>query len=143
MLCKKTCLFMELNAFSASTSQTASVLFVPNMSCTGSTAASHPVSCPPHSYKFPTAFVTSSFTILMTTFPVILGNTSPTPICRKPGFLSRGTSLLAINVSSDVVSFSISLMQIYLMKSAIALQEIGYAAAKYFPCQHFSPPINI
>ena len=30
---KKPCLFMELNAFSTSTSKTASVLFVPNMSC--------------------------------------------------------------------------------------------------------------
>ena len=105
MLCKKTCLFMELNALSASTSKTASVLFVPNMSCTECAAASHPVSCPPHSYTFPTAFATSSFTILMTTFPVILENTSPTLICRKLGFLSRGTSLLAMNVSSDVVSF--------------------------------------
>ena len=39
----------------------------------------------------------------LTTFPDILRSTSPTPIGRKPGFLLRGTSLLAINVSSDVV----------------------------------------
>ena len=49
---KKTCLFMELNAFSVSISKTASVSFVENMSCIKSTAASHPAYCPPHSSKF-------------------------------------------------------------------------------------------
>ena len=103
MLCKKTCVFMELNAFLALTTKTAFVSFVPNMSCIECAAISHPASCPPHSYKFSTAFVTSSFTILMTAFHAILRSTSPTPIDCKPGFLSGGTSLLAINVSSDML----------------------------------------
>ena len=34
--------------------------------------------------KFPTVFVTSSFTILMTAFPATLRSTFPTPIVRKP-----------------------------------------------------------
>ena len=97
MLCKKNCQFMELNAFSASASKTASVLFVPNMSCIECIAALHPASFPPRSCKFPHAFVTSSFTILLATFPAILRSTSPTPIGHKPGFLSRGASLPAIN----------------------------------------------
>ena len=41
---QKTCLFMELKAFS--TSKTASVSFVANMSCFGCTAASHYASFP-------------------------------------------------------------------------------------------------
>ena len=105
MLCKKTCLFMELNAFSASASKTVSALFVPNMSCIECSLGSHPASCPPRSCKFLTAFVSSSFTILMTTFPAILQTTSPTPMGRKPGFLSKGTSPLARNVPSDVALF--------------------------------------
>ena len=44
MSCKKTCLFMELKAFS--TSKTASVSFVANMSCFECTAASHYASFP-------------------------------------------------------------------------------------------------
>ena len=61
----------------------------------------------------------------MTTFPAILQNSSPTPIGRKPGFLSRGTSLLEINLSSDVVLFRnlISLMKKCLMKLAITLRR--------------------
>ena len=55
----------------------------------------------------------------MITLLAILRSTSPTSIAHKPGFLPRGTSLLSINVSSDVVPFS--LMQICLMKSAIAI----------------------
>ena len=62
MLCKRACLFMEMNNFSVSTSKTASVSFVANMSCIEYTAASHLVSCPPHSCRFPTVFVTSAFT---------------------------------------------------------------------------------
>ena len=74
MLCKKTCLFMELDAFSfsVSTSNNASVSLVANMSCIEYTVASHSVSCTPYSCKFPSVFVTSSFTILMATFLAIL-----------------------------------------------------------------------
>ena len=125
MLCKRTCLFIELNVLSESTNKTASTWFVANMSWIECTAAPHLASYPPHSCKFPTHFGTSSFSILMTTFPAILRNTSPTPIGLKPGFLSSGTSLLAIYVSSDVILLwnSISLTQICLIKAAIALRR--------------------
>ena len=72
MLCKKTCLFMELNAFPALFSKTASVSFVANISCIEYTAALHPVLCPPHSCEFQTAFFTPPFIIIMTSFPAIL-----------------------------------------------------------------------
>ena len=78
---------MQLNAFSAAASKTAFALFFPNMLCIECIVASHLVSCPQNSCKFPTAFVTSSYTILKTTFPAILRSTSPTPIRRKPGLL--------------------------------------------------------
>ena len=78
---------MELNAFSLSKSKTASVLFVPNISSIEFTTASHPTSCELHSYKFSTAFVASSFTMLMKAFPAFLRSTCPTPIGRTPGFL--------------------------------------------------------
>ena len=86
---QKLCLLMAPNAFLTSTS----------------TAASYPESCSTHSCQFPTAFVTPSFTILMGTFSAVLRSISPTQIGCKPGFLSRVTSLLAINVSSNVVLF--------------------------------------
>ena len=131
MLCKKTCQFMELNAFSASASKTASVLFVPNMSCIECIAALHPASFPPRSCKFPHAFVTSSFTILMATFPAILRSTSPTPIGHKPGFLSRGASLPAINFWSDAVC---------LMNSAIALRTSDVQLPNTFDVNIFLHP---
>ena len=92
--------------FSASTGKTVSVSTVENnMSCMECTATSHLASYPPHSCRFPTAFVTSSFTMLMTAFPAFLRTSSPTPIGRKLGFLSKDTSLLAISASSDGVFF--------------------------------------
>ena len=72
---------MELNEISASTSITASVSYVANISCIKCTAASHSVRCPPHIRKLPTVFVTSSFTILL------IRSTAPTPIGWKPGLL--------------------------------------------------------
>ena len=91
--------------FSASTSKTVSVSIVENMSYMECTATSHLASYPPHSCRFPTVFVTSSSTMLMTVFPVFLRTTSPILIGRKPGFLSKNTSPPAISASSDGVFF--------------------------------------
>ena len=66
------------------------------MSCIKCTAASHPASCPRHSCNIPTACYS-------------LKHSSNIDWCR-PGFLSRGTSLLAINVSSDVALFGNSIL---------------------------------
>ena len=110
---KKICLFMELNVFSASTNKTASVLFVPNMPCIKFTAASYPASCPPNSRKSPTAFVVSSLTILMI------------------------TSLLFYDA---LLQNSISLMQIFLMKSAIALRRSDVQLPNTFDVNIFLHP---
>ena len=113
----------------------------PNMLCIEYIAASHPASCPPRSCKFSHAFVTSSFTILMTTFPAILRSTSPTPIGRKPGSLSRGASLPAINFWSDAVFWnSILLMQICLVDSAIALRRSDVQLPNIFDVNIFLHP---
>ena len=98
------------------------------MSCIKCTAASHPASCPRHSCKFPTACYS-------------MKHSSNIHWCR-PGFLSRGTSLLAINVSSDVVLFgnSILLMWIYLIKSAIALQRLDVQQPNTFDVKIFLHP---
>ena len=67
----------------------------------------------------------SSFTTFITTFPVILRRTSPSPIGRNPGFLSRGMSLQARNAWSGVSSFVVStesfLVYAFLMALANAL----------------------
>ena len=67
----------------------------------------------------------SSFATFITTFPVILRRTSPSPIGCNPGFLSRGMSLQAKNASSGVSSFDAStesfLVYAFLMALANAL----------------------
>ena len=50
-------------------------------------------------------FLTSSFTIIMETFSSILQSIFPIPTGCKRLFLSRGTRLLTVYVSSDVVLF--------------------------------------
>ena len=104
---------MELNVFSASTNKTASVLFVPNMSCIKFTAASYPASCSPNSRKSPTAFVVLSLTILMI------------------------TSLLFYDA---LLQNSISLMQIFLMKSAVALRRSDVQLPNTFDVNIFLHP---
>ena len=103
----------------------ASVLFVANMSCIECIAVSHHksiTSCPPHSC--PSPFVTSSFSVVITTFLAILRSSSQTSIGRKSASLSRCTSLLAVYVPSNEALFwnLISLIQVWLIKSGIALQ---------------------
>lgn len=112
MLCNSTCRLLLLKAFTASTKRVASFWF------------SH------YSQTFPALnesrlrfllhpeHIWTSFAIDMATLALILRKTSPTPIGLNPGLLSSGTSRHAKNASSE--SQLISLMQIFLMKSAIA-----------------------
>ena len=48
-------------------------------------AASQPASWPTHNWTLPTEPWSSHFTVLMTSFPMILCTTSPNPIGRAPG----------------------------------------------------------
>ena len=102
---KKTLSVYGIECFFSISKKTAFVSFVANMSYIECTAVSHPACYPSHSCKFPTAFVISSVTILMATFPVVLRSTYSTPIGCKPGFLSRGNAVLGMYVSSEVLLF--------------------------------------
>ena len=97
MLCKTACLFIELSAFQHQQVK----LFLSRLLkiiCHAWNVLllhiSHHICYPPHSCRFPTVFVTSSFTMLMTAFPAFPRTSSPTPIGRKLGFLSKDTSLI-------------------------------------------------
>ena len=61
-------------------------------------------------------------------FPVILRRISPTPIGHNPGFLSRGMSRHAANVSIDVIE--ISSVQNFLIKFAIAFLRSTFVSPK-------------
>ena len=93
ILSRATFLFIELNAFEASTNRTPSVSGCSNLSLTACTAASPPLGIPEHVCRGPAAAMTSFFTTHKMTLPITLRKTSPTPIGRTPGFLLRGTNL--------------------------------------------------
>ena len=54
------------------------------------------------------------FNIIIITFPAILLKTSPTPIGRNPGFLSKGINLQALNASRDVADSSSSIQSFFI-----------------------------
>ena len=102
-ICRNTFLLMELKAFAASTSKTASADFSLRILSTTCLAALDPASCTAHTCSDP-ADETASFLIADTmTFPMIRQRFSPTPLGRKPGFLSRGMSRHARNASMETV----------------------------------------
>ena len=56
----------------------------------------------------------SFLNIIIITFPAILLKTSPTPIGRNPGFLSKGINLQTVNASRDVVVSSSSMQSLFI-----------------------------
>ena len=106
MLCNITVLLIELNAFSASINNIASDSSWSYISCIAWIAASAPASLPAHTCNAPAVLVTSFFYHAHDNFPAILRSTSPTPIGRNPGFLSRGINLHATNASRLALSSS-------------------------------------
>ena len=63
---------------------------------------SHPASCPTHNSKDPTYEIISLRIDVITTFHAILRKISPTPMGRKPGFLSSGIKRHVRNTSREV-----------------------------------------
>lgn len=101
MLCKATELFIWLKALLASISN---IPFVPSSAKTrliACIAASEPALWPAHTCRLPAACLISSFKNPAMVFPTIRLRTSPTPIGRISGFLSRGMSLQEVRPSSN------------------------------------------
>ena len=121
---------IKLKAFSSSTSKTASVYSSLKIFSIASIAASDPVSCPTHNWSDSAEETTSFLSSDLMTFPVILRRISPTPIGRRPGFLSGGMSRHAINASMETAdTFSV---QIFLIKLAIAFLRFTFVSPKLF-----------
>ena len=101
MLCRSTFRLSELNAFSASTSNIASVSSSWKILDMAWTAASHPPGRPAQSCKLPALSMISGFTTETIAFPTICLRISPTPIGLTPGFLSRDIKRQAMYASRD------------------------------------------
>ena len=78
--------------------------------------------------------MTSCLLIIITTFPDILFNTSPTPIGLKPGFLLRGINLHATKLSKDAQSLLLDIFVIhnFLTSSAIVLWSSDVAVPQHY-----------
>ena len=111
----------QLNALEASANITPSLSSLLKTSLMAWIATLLPHSCPAHSCMYPVARCISSLSIPRTAFPIILLTTSPTPIGRTPGFLSRAISLQA--VKEDRPSGSTYLAQILLAIIVMLLQR--------------------
>ena len=128
----------ELKVFFASTSKTVSVDSSLKSFSTACIAASDPASCPAHTWSDSAEETTSFLSTDTVTFPVILRRISPTPIGRKRGFLSRGTSRHATNASMETAgTFSV---QIFLIKLAIAFLRSTFVSSKLFERRIFLHP---
>ena len=89
MFCRATWRLMQLKAFVASTSSTASTLSDSIADLVAWTAASMPDIWPPHSWRQPAAFWMSEAAMNSTALVMIRRAVSPIPIGRAPGFLLR------------------------------------------------------
>ena len=103
------------------------------MSRTECIAALAPTSCPAQTCNEPAAFITSCLLIIVSTFPVIVLNTSPTPIGLNSGFLLRGINLHATKLSNDaqLLFFDIFVIHNFLTSSEIALRISDVAVPKH------------
>ena len=120
---------MGLKVFAASTCKTASTessLEIFSIICI---AASDPASCPAHTCSDLADEVTSFLSTDTVNFPVILQRISPTPIGRKPGFLSRGMSRHATNDSMETVG---TFVEVLLIKFAMDFLKSTLVSAKIF-----------
>ena len=98
--------FTELNALDASTKRAASALSSQKRSRMACIAASHPATCPAQTCRGPAASAISSPMQYKMAFARILRGTSPIPIGRTPGFLSKGINLQATKGARNVGSIS-------------------------------------
>ena len=104
-------------------------------------AGSDPASCPAHTWSDPAEETTSFLSTDTMTFPVILRRISPTPIGRKPGFLSGGMSRYATNASMETAdTFAV---QIFLIKLANAFLRSTFASPKLFQHRILHPSASI
>ena len=127
---------IELKAFTASTSETASVDSSLKIFSTVCIAASNPASYPAHTCSDPADEIPSFLIADAMTFPVIWRRVSSTPTGRKPGFLTRGMSRHATNASMETVDTSS--VQIVLIKYAIVLQDLRLYRQTYLNIESFS-----
>ena len=127
---------IELKAFTALTSETASVDSSLKIFSTVCIAASNPASYPAHTCSDPADEIPSFLIANAMTFPVIWRRVSSNPTGRKPGFLTRGMSRHATNASMETVDTSS--VQIVLIKYAIVLQDLRLYRQTYLNIESFS-----
>ena len=89
MLCKATCLFIELKLLVASTNRAPSVSWPAKIWRITWIAAARPLSSPPQTWRGPTTSRMSCFNRVRIALVTFLLRTSPIPICLTPGHLSR------------------------------------------------------
>ena len=118
---QKAVLFLELKAFDASTSRTASQVWSSYIVYIACMMDSKPTSCPAQTCSNPTDVIMSIHMCVTTALPAIRCSTSPIPVGRSAGFLSNGISRQSRKASKDVDWFST--LQIFLMTSANAFHR--------------------
>jgi len=134
-------IILRLNALSASINRTASQSSSSNFELNTWSIASKTTFWPPQSCKGPTLSWICLLNVRITTVPIILRNTTPTPIGLRPGFKLSGTSLQDKKASRDLSSLTFLSIQSFLVFLSYSITQVLSASSKR--CQNAFPVISV